>query len=76
MRARLLADFSIVLMLSVVYFLLTVIIFFKSLLMYWNELQHIILCLVFVFLHLPLGFLAFGHTPGLLFKPQKKVFSK
>lgn len=40
MRARLLADFSIVLMLSVLYFFLIVHgdYFFKSLLTYWNEL--------------------------------------
>lgn len=39
MRARLLADFSIVLMLSVLYFFIYHgDYFFKSLLMYWNEL--------------------------------------
>lgn len=41
MRARLLADFSIVLMLSVLYFFFLIVrgdYFFKSLLTYWNEL--------------------------------------
>lgn len=38
MRARLLADFSVVLMVSVLYFFIDRDYFFKSLLMYWNEL--------------------------------------
>lgn len=38
MRARLLADFSVVLMVSVLYFFIDHDYFFKSLLMYWNEL--------------------------------------
>lgn len=37
MRARLLADFSVVLMVSVLYFFIDRDYFFKSL-MYWNEL--------------------------------------
>lgn len=56
MRARLLADFSIVLMLSVLYLFLIVRgdCFFKSLLTYWNECSTY-LVLQFVFLHLPLA---------------------
>lgn len=66
MRARLLADFSIVLMLSVLYFFLIVRgdYFFKSLLTYWNELQHIS-CASVCFSPSPSGFLEFGHIPGL-----------